>query len=297
MKHLQRMNESKQLPLISIGMPVRNEARFLRQALDCLVNQRAVSFEIIISDNASTDTTSDICLEYVQRYPLFIRYHRFETNVGASSNFAWVLEQATGKFFMWASGHDLWDDNYLQECSQALADNPAAMIAFGTSRWIDAEGKRYPRDSGWSDTRGLSLIGRYMTVFWGSMNPVIALIRTSALKQQKIIDMVGLDLCILLGLALRGDFIHCTQTAWARREFRVESSYQQKLERYRSTEYALGKSWLAKHFPLAQLPLRILGDVVGADIPFGQKMMLAVILCNSLPVKYLADKKRKRQGH
>lgn len=291
------MNDTKQASLVSIGMPVRNEARFLRQALDCLVNQQDVTLEIIISDNASTDTTPAICLEYAQQYPHLIRYHRFENNVGASANFAWVLEQANGEYFMWASGHDLWQPNYLQACSQALGKQPQAMLAFGTAHWIDGEGQTHIRESGWSDTRGLSLIGRYFTVFWGNMNPVIALIRTSALKQQKIRDMVGLDLCILLGLALRGDFIHCTQTDWSRREFRDESSYQHKLERYRSTEYALGKSWLAKHLPLAQLPLRILGNVFDADISFSQKMMIAAILCNSLPVKYLTDKKHKQQRH
>jgi len=108
--------------------------------------------------------------------------------------------------------------------------------------------------------------------------------------------MVGLDLCILLGLALRGDFIHCTQTDWSRREFRDENSYQHKLERYRSTEYGLGKSWLAKHIPLAQLPLRILGDLFEADIAFSQKMMIAVILCNSLPVKYADRQKAQAAG-
>lgn len=281
-----------QLPLISIGMPVRNEARFLQEALDSLLGQTNVHTEIIISDNASTDETESICRRYCSAHPQ-IRYHRFEVNVGVSTNFARVLKEARGEYFIWASGHDLWDSNYLQECSYTLKQNPGAMIAFGTTRWIDAEGQPFARITGWCDTRGMSVIGRYFAVFWGNMNPIIALIRTSNLQQQKVDDMVGVDLAILLSLVLQGDFVHAYQTGWCRREFRKEVHYQQKLERYRSTDYALSSSWLGRHFPLARLPVRIIRDLFASELPLGQKLMIMMILLASLPVKYLVDKTQK----
>jgi glycosyltransferase involved in cell wall biosynthesis len=290
----QPMPTAKELPLISIGMPVRNEERFVHSALSALVSQQLVKFEIIISDNASNDATSAICQEFASRFPEIIRYHRFEENVGASANFVWVMEQARGDFFMWASGHDLWEPNYLYECGMALHTNPQAMIAFGTTRWIDADGAPHARSTGWSDTRGLSLPGRYFTVFWGNMNPIIALIRTSALRRQEILDMVGMDLRVLLGLALLGDFIHCPATYWSRREFRDEVSYTQKLQRYKSVEYGLGKSWLGRNFPLAELPVRILVDLFDAKMGIGLKTLMTIVLLNSLPLKYFSD--RNRQG-
>lgn len=285
-------HNAQQSMLISIGMPVRNEARFLDAALTALVRQTAVNLEIIISDNASTDATGSICKRYSEQYP-FIRYHRFEDNIGAGANFRFVLQEARGAYFMWASGHDVWDSNYLQECSAALQTNPGAMLAFGTTKWIGEDGKPFPRLWGWSDTRGLSVVGRYCTVFWGNMNPILGMIRTRELQQQRFDDMVGVDLAILLGLAMRGDFMHVCSTGWYRREFRKESSYQQKLDRYRSADFALSTSLLARYFPLILLPFRILGDVFSSSLPARQKSQLILILLASLPVKYFADKSRK----
>lgn len=281
-----------ELPLISIGMPVRNEARFLQQALDSLLNQVGVHTEIIISDNASTDATESICRRYCSSHPQ-IRYHRFEENVGVSTNFARVMQEAQGEYFIWASGHDLWDSNYLQECSSMLEQNPEAMIAFGTTRWIDAEGQSFPRITGWCDTRGMSIIGRYFAVFWGNMNPIIALIRTRNLQRQTVDDMVGVDLAILLSLVMQGDFVHAYKTGWCRREFRKEVHYQQKLERYRSSDYALSSSWLGCHFPLARLPVRIVSDLFASRVVFSQKLMITMILLASLPIKYIVDKTQK----
>lgn len=290
MKKVQR--DSQQYPLISIGMPVRNEAKFLDAALAALVGQTGVNLEIIISDNASTDATESICRRYTGQYP-FIRYYRFEQNVGASTNFRFVLQEAKGAYFMWASGHDLWDSNYLQECSSALQANPGAILAFGTTRWIGADGNPFPRSWGWSDTRGLSVVGRYCTVFWGNMNPILGLMRTRDIQQQIFDDMVGVDLAILLALALRGDFMHIGQAGWCRREFRKEVSYQQKLERYRSADYALSTAFMGRYFPLARLPFRIIGDVLASAATAWQKFQLILILQASLPVKYFVDKARK----
>lgn len=273
-------------------MPVRNEARFLRQSLDSLVAQTNVSLEIIISDNASTDETPAICQEYCARYP-FIRYHRFDQNQGASQNFQYVLQQASHDYFIWASGHDLWEPNYLAECAQTLYTNPNAMIAFGTTHWIDADGQSFDRAWGWSDTRGLSNVGRYVTVFWGNMNPIIALIRRAPLQQQLINDLVGIDLALLLALSMRGDFVHVPATAWYRREFRKETSYQQKLERYRSADFALSTSWLARYFPLARLPLRLISDLFSGPLPLSRRLMVFALLLVMLPVKYLVDRRRK----
>lgn len=280
------------LPLVSVGMPVRNEAAFLEAALKSLLAQSAVNLELIISDNASTDDTEALCRHYASLDPR-IRYHRFEKNIGASANFRWVLEQAKGDYFMWASGHDLWDSNYLQACSEALEANREAVIAFGTVSWIGADGESYPRSWGWSDTRGLSMLGRYFTVFWGNMNPIIGMIRREELVRHRFDDMVGIDLAILLALSLTGPNLHVWQTGWCRREFRKEVSYEQKLQRYSSADYALATTWLDRYFPFMRLPLRIVRDLFRAPVSVGFKLMILVILLVSMPMKYIVDKAAK----
>ncbi len=279
-------------PLISIGLPVRNEAPFLRQTLDALLAQTGVDIEVIISDNASDDGTEDICRDYAQRHAC-IHYHRYATNMGATNNFAYVLEHATGSYFMWAAGHDLWDSNYLQECVRAFDDNPSAVLAFGSTHWIDAAGGPYPRVTGWCDTRGMTDIARYFAVFWGNMNPIVALIRITDLRTLELEEVVGGDLVILLGLVLRGDFVHAVGTRWYRREFRREQSHKQKLQRYQNQGFLAKRSWFSRTFPLARLPVRIVSDLFRAELPLGRRILIFLVLLISFPTKYLADKARK----
>jgi hypothetical protein len=128
------------------------------------------------------------------------------------------------------------------------------------------------------------------------MNPVIGMIRARSLRGMRIDDMVGLDLALLLALAMRGDFVHVPTTGWCRRDVRKETSYSQKLERYRSKDYALGTSWFARHFPLARLPCRLMSDVLMSELGASQKFQLVLILCVSLPIKYWVDRRRHPGG-
>ncbi|WNC86000.1 glycosyltransferase family 2 protein [Thermosynechococcus sp. QKsg1] len=87
---------------LSIGMPVYNGAKFIREALDSLLAQTFTDFELIISDNASTDETEAICREYAAKDKR-IRYVRQAQNLGAAANFKYVLDEARGEYFMWAA--------------------------------------------------------------------------------------------------------------------------------------------------------------------------------------------------
>jgi len=109
--------------LVSIGMPVYNGSAYIKTALDSLLNQSYTHFEIIISDNASTDKTSEICEEYANSDNR-IKYHRQEFNRGAGNNFGFVLDQAIGEYFMWAAYDDIWSTNFLEESVSHLNQNP-----------------------------------------------------------------------------------------------------------------------------------------------------------------------------
>src|SRR5690348_2643366 len=91
-------------PRVSIGLPVYNGGRHLRAALDSLLAQTFGDFELIISDNASTDGTESICRGYAKRDDR-IRYFRTKQNVGAAANFNRVFDFSRGDYFKW-SGHD-----------------------------------------------------------------------------------------------------------------------------------------------------------------------------------------------
>ncbi len=116
-------------PRITIGMPVYNAGEVLRRTLDCLLAQTEQDFELIISDNASTDCiTQSIAEEYACR-DARIRVIRQPVNLGATGNFLWVAEQARGDYFLWAAHDDSWSGNYLETLSCRLDDEPAAVLA------------------------------------------------------------------------------------------------------------------------------------------------------------------------
>ena len=116
-------------PTASIGMPVFNGAKYIREALDALLNQTFTDFELIISDNASTDATGEICEEYAHR-DRRIRYVRQPRNLGPIANFQYVLSKAQGRYFMWAACDDRWASTFLERTAAILEGDPGCGLAF-----------------------------------------------------------------------------------------------------------------------------------------------------------------------
>jgi glycosyltransferase involved in cell wall biosynthesis len=126
----------RHVPKVSIGMPVYNGEKFIRKALDSLLAQTFTDFELIISDNASTDKTKIICEEYAKRDER-IRYICQSQNIGAINNFLFVLNEACGKYFMWASHDDYWDNNWLELLLTNIKDN--AIISMGRGIFVEQD--------------------------------------------------------------------------------------------------------------------------------------------------------------
>lgn len=125
-------------PLVSIGMPVRNGADHLRGALESLRSQTYHHFEIFISDNASTDATREICEEYAKKDPR-VRFVRHEKNIGAIPNFAFLKQNASGDYFMWAAYDDLWDPRFLASCVGVLERDPSLALVMSDFNRFDME--------------------------------------------------------------------------------------------------------------------------------------------------------------
>lgn len=126
-------------PLVSIGMPVYNGAKYIREGLDLLLVQNYENFELTISDNASTDHTEEICRSYLAKDHR-IRYFQNPENIGILGNWRRVLELASGEYFMWAPYDDRWSFNYIQTLLGCLLAHPTAVLAAGKTLYIDADG-------------------------------------------------------------------------------------------------------------------------------------------------------------
>jgi len=126
-------------PLVSIGIPVRNGEKYLAEAIESFLAQTCTDFELILSDNGSTDATAEICREYVARDDR-IRYLRAEENLGAAWNFNHVFEQSRGTFFKWAAHDDLCAPTFLERCVEVMRADPSIVLCHSRTGPIDADG-------------------------------------------------------------------------------------------------------------------------------------------------------------
>lgn len=196
-------------PLVAIGLPVYNGERFIAQALDSLLGQTLADLELIVSDNASTDRTAEICEHYAARDGR-VRYIRQRSNRGAVWNANFVALQARGQYFKWASANDFCDPRMLQKCVVALRGDPRAVLCHGRTSIVDEDtGERRPfaHDVCATDP---SPSQRFKAVF-GSLklnNPICGVIRLDVLRRTPLVPPYrDGDLVLTMELALHGPIV------------------------------------------------------------------------------------------
>lgn len=122
-------------PRLCIGLPVYNGERFLEEALDSILSQTFVDFELIVSDNASTDSTPAIVSRYVERDPR-VRYVRHDRNVGASANFDSVWRRCRSEYFKWTAADDTCAPRFVEACVEVLDADPDVGLAYPSAAFI-----------------------------------------------------------------------------------------------------------------------------------------------------------------
>jgi glycosyltransferase involved in cell wall biosynthesis len=126
-------------PRLTIGLPVYNGERYLAESVEALLGQSYEDFELIISDNASTDSTADICASYVKQDSR-VRHIRQPRNIGCAPNHNFLVGQARGELFKWASDDDLYARDLLKRCIDALDAHPSVALAHSWTAIIDDAG-------------------------------------------------------------------------------------------------------------------------------------------------------------
>ncbi len=125
-------------PTVTLGVPVYNGENYLRQMLDSLLGQTFSDFEIVVSDNGSTDATPAILAEFAERDQR-VQVYTAVTNRGAGWNFNRVLELATGRFFKWQAHDDVLQPTYLQRCVEILEREPGVVLAHTAVDMVGAD--------------------------------------------------------------------------------------------------------------------------------------------------------------
>jgi glycosyltransferase involved in cell wall biosynthesis len=126
-------------PRLSIGLPVYNGEKYVAESLEALLGQSFTDFELIISDNASTDSTGDICRRY-EKQDSRVRYFRQPRNVGMAPNVNFIVGQARGELYKEASHDDLYATNLLESCVEALDEYPQVVLVHSWTATLDGSG-------------------------------------------------------------------------------------------------------------------------------------------------------------
>jgi len=192
-------------PLVSIGLPVYNGERYLQLALESLLSQTFTDLELVISDNASTDSTWELCTA-IERLDQRVRIHRQPRNIGAPANWNFTAQQARGRYFKWASASDLCAPHMLANCVAAMADE-TVVLAFGRTCFIDEDGSElgvFERDFPVEDARPHQRFRRVCHEL-SINNAQSGLIRTDALRRTGLDRMYpGGDRVLMAELAMLG---------------------------------------------------------------------------------------------
>jgi glycosyltransferase involved in cell wall biosynthesis len=134
------------VPRLSVGLPVYNSSAYVADSIEAILGQTFEDFDLIISDNASTDDTGDICRRYLKQDSR-VRYFRQPKNVGLSPNHNFCVEQSGAELFKWAAGDDLYARNLLEKCVAALDENPRVVLAHSWTAMIDGSGTVFQANS------------------------------------------------------------------------------------------------------------------------------------------------------
>lgn len=201
---------------VTIGMPVRNGAEYVEEAIRSLLAQTEKDFILHISDNCSDDKTPEICARLAAE-DARIHYERQTRNLGAAGNFEYLLRAARTPFFMWAAHDDTLEPDFLAETLGLLGESPDAIGAVTAVRFVD--------HSGLLTTVALSgrladpdPIARARAVHEFGWHAIYGLFRRERLPREiGVEDVFGSDSAFVLGLTLHGRILTSGQVLSVRR--------------------------------------------------------------------------------
>jgi glycosyltransferase involved in cell wall biosynthesis len=208
-------------PKLSIGLPVYNGENFLAEAVNSILSQTFSDFELIISDNASTDRTEELCRAYAQNDER-VRYYRNPKNIGIARNYniTYELSSQSSDLFKWAAHDDVLMPGYLERCVELLDKEPSIVCVHTYTQKIDQYGtvkENYPDDQ---FTDSSQRVKRFHDVICKTHQVIVghAVIRKSVLDKTKLFGAYpGADWALQAEIALYGRLYEIPEYLFKRR--------------------------------------------------------------------------------
>jgi len=251
---------------VGIGMPVYNGGETIAAAIESVLNQSWTDFELVISDNASTDSTEEICRRYAVEDNR-IRYVRQSKNLGAGANFKYVFEQTSGEYFMWAAADDLRSTDFLEVNLNFLESNPSYVASTSPVRF--SEGDFNPEKMGdialSSENPHERLAQHYSK--WHANGRFYSLLKREHVEGWKHLDesFFGVDWTLINLLASKGK-IHRHDFGWVVLGREGLSSTDQII-------VLLREHWLDRLCPFRRLTIDTLSYLAGCEFRYQLRIL------------------------
>ena len=236
------------------------------QSIESMLGQTYGDFELVISDNASSDHTEDVCRDYARRDPR-IRYVRQARNLGGPANFRHVFEIGSGEFQKWTTADDYWDTTFIEKAIRVLDERPDVVLCYPKTRFVDELGtvvgdyddnlhllEPSPRD------RFLRLLDTI-----GLCHADVGVIRRSAMRRTRLMtDERSCDVHFVAELSLYGKFWVLPEPLYYRRLHADASSWNLADEASQRTVLRSVGSLSSRHAIVAQVCPSVRRGIAGA---------------------------------
>ena len=199
-------------PLVSFAIPVRNAERHLATALDSVLAQTADDLEVVVSDNASTDSTPDLVRDYASGDDR-VRYEPLARNAGQIANFNRVMALSRGTFVRWMGADDWVEPEYAQRCTARMQAEPEAVLVTTGQGFVDESGHETSADEPARGPHGpdpvdrLAEMLRLLNTTYLDIDPIYSMMRRSAVERTGVLRReLYTDQILAIELALLGPF-------------------------------------------------------------------------------------------
>lgn len=230
------------MPKVSIAIPTYNCERYIAQSIESLLAQTFGDFEMVISDNASTDGTEEVCRRYAA-LDARVRYVRRSENIGGPGNFRHVFSLCSGQFHKWSTADDYWHPDFLLEAVAVLDTALDVVLCYPRTQLIDEGGNRIDDYADNLDLDHHSPSARMRALYRriGLCNAHLGLIRREAMLRSRLIaGHLASDVDFLGEMALLGKFRLLPEIRFYRRFHRDSSSWARGDKSHQKAYYAPG---------------------------------------------------------
>jgi len=221
------VNSAEKAPSVSVALPVYNGERYLRQTIECLLKQDYQDIELVISDNASSDSTQQIALDYA-RSDRRVKYFRNRRNLGVHPNFNLAFRRCRGEYFKWAAHDDLYAPNFLSHCVDVLDHDASVALCFTRFLAIDEHGAvtaAQPWTMNLLGDRPHQRFRQFLSDGRGH-SALFGLIRSDMLRKTRLLaNYWGADRALLAELSLHGRFVEVPEPLFFWRDHPGRSPY------------------------------------------------------------------------